>query len=128
MYWYLEVLKKYATFEGRARRKEYWFFTLVSTAISLALGYVEGFLGLFTGTELSVLSLIYLVFVFLPTLAVAVRRLHDIGRSGWWYLLNLVPLVGSIVVLIFLVQDSQPEDNQYGANPKRAHSSTTPIS
>lgn len=120
MYYFLEVLRKYAVFSGRARRKEYWYFTLVSMLISFGLSYIEGWLGVFPETEYGVLSLIYLLIVIIPTTAVGVRRLHDVGRRGWWYLLNLIPFVGTIIVLIFLVQDSQPGDNQYGPNPKAA--------
>ncbi len=107
MNWYLEVLKKYAVFSGRARRKEYWMFFLFHMIISIALGFIEGILGS------SMLFYIYYLAVLLPSIAVGVRRMHDTGRSGWWLLLPLVNLV-------FLVQDSQPTDNKYGPNPKAA--------
>ncbi len=118
MNWYLEALRKYATFSGRARRKEYWLFTLFNILISLALGAIEGFLDLFPNTEQSVLAMIYGLAVFLPGLAVTVRRLHDTGRSGWWMWIALVPLIGVIVLLVFLAKDSEPGKNRYGPNPK----------
>lgn len=119
MNWYVEVLKKYATFGGRARRKEYWMFVLISTLVYVGLGIIDSVTGTF-GAEsgIGLLSGLYCLATLLPGLAVAVRRLHDTNRSGWWFLIFLVPIIGAIVLLVFLVQDSQPESNQYGANPK----------
>lgn len=114
MNWYLDVLKNYAVFNGRARRKEYWMFMLFNILISFAIGFIEGFLG-----SSGVIGLIYALAVLVPSIAVAIRRLHDTGRSGWWVLLGLVPVLG-IILLIFLVLDSQPNDNEYGPNPKAA--------
>ncbi len=114
MNWYFEVLKKYAVFSGRARRKEYWMFFLFNIIIFIALGVIEGITGIN-----SVLTLCYMLAILLPGLAVSVRRLHDTGKSGWWLLIGIVPLIG-IVILVFLVQDSQAGDNQYGPNPKAA--------
>lgn len=125
MEWYIKVLKNYAEFEGRARRKEYWMFTLINFLIVMGLQAVlfsvagmnpESSLGLLLSGILGIYSL----GVFIPSLAVGVRRLHDTGRSGWWLLIGLVPVIGFIVLLVFLVQDSQPGSNQYGANPKGA--------
>ena len=115
MNWYLEALKKYAVFSGRARRSEYWMFTLFNVIISFVLGFIEGYMG---GT--GVIGLIYTLAVLIPGLSVAVRRLHDTERSGWWLLIGFVPVVGIIVLLVFLVQDSKPGSNQYGNNPKAA--------
>ena len=123
MEWYIKVLKNYAEFEGRARRKEYWMFTLVNFLIVMALQAVlfmvagmnpESALGLLLSGILGIYSL----GVFIPSLAVGVRRLHDTGRSGWWLLIGIVPVIGFIVLLVFLVQDSQAGSNQYGQNPK----------
>ena len=100
------MLKKYATFQGRARRKEYWLFLLVSTLISLAIAVVEALAG-----DSQILINIYNWGLLLPTIAVGVRRLHDSDRSGWWLLLP-------IVNLIFLIQDGTPGDNRFGPNPK----------
>ena len=119
MNWYLEVLKKYADFNGRARRKEYWMFFLFNVIISIALLIVDGILGTSAvpGT-MGLLGVIYLLALLVPGIAVAIRRLHDTGRSGWWILIGLVPFVGGIVLIVFLVQDSTPGDNQFGRNPK----------
>lgn len=115
MNWYLEVLKKYAVFEGRARRKEYWMFFLFNFIIVFALGIIEELIG---GPGL--ISTLYLLAVLIPSIAVGVRRLHDIGRSGWWLLIGVIPLIGGIVLLVFFVKDSSAGPNQYGANPKGA--------
>jgi len=117
MNWYLIGLKKYAVFTGRARRKEYWMFVLFSFIITFALGFIEGIVGI--GPEnVSVLASIYGLAVLIPSLAVSVRRLHDTNRSGWWLLIGLVPLIGTIVLLVFMVQDGQPGENQYEPNLK----------
>ncbi len=118
MNWYIEVLKKYAVFSGRARRKEYWMFALFNFIISFLLGIVAGFAGAVIGTNLSILSILYTFAVLLPSIAVGVRRLHDTDRSGWWLLVVLIPIIGWIALLIFSVQDSTPGENNYGANPK----------
>ena len=113
MNWFITALKKYAVFTGRSRRKEYWFFVLFYLLIAIALGIVDGVTGLGVLSPLGTLALL------VPSIAVAIRRLHDVGKSGWWLLLGLVPLVG-LVLLYFMVQDSQPGGNEYGPNPKEA--------
>jgi uncharacterized membrane protein YhaH (DUF805 family) len=119
MDWYLEVLKKYAVFEGRAGRKEYWFFILFNILISMALGYVDWLTGnINPETGLGILSGIYALGVMIPGMAVSVRRLHDTGRSGWWLLITFVPVIGAIVFIYFMVLDSNPEINEYGPSPK----------
>jgi uncharacterized membrane protein YhaH (DUF805 family) len=114
MQWYLNVLKNYVNFNGRARRKEYWMFTLITVIITIILSIVE----LILGFEEAVITALYSLAVMLPTLAVTIRRLHDTGRSGWWFLISLIPLIGAIVILVFTVQDSQVDENKYGPNPK----------
>jgi len=114
MNWYIGVLKKYAVFSGRARRKEYWMFTLVNVIILLVLAGVEKALGILGP------SVIYALAVLLPGLAVSIRRLHDTDRSGWWMLLSLVPFIGAVVLLVFMVLDSNPGGNRFGPNPKAA--------
>lgn len=110
--YFLDVVKnKYAQFDGRARRSEYWYFMLFNILISMGIGIVGTFL------DLSFLSMIYSLAIFVPGIAVAVRRLHDTGRSGFWILIGLIPLIGVIVLIVFLVEDSKPA-NQYGPNPK----------
>jgi uncharacterized membrane protein YhaH (DUF805 family) len=118
MNWYLTVLKKYAVFSGRAQRAEYWYFVLFNLIFSFVLGAVDGVLGTTTATGVQILRLIYTLAVMIPSVAVGVRRLHDIGRSGWWLLLVLVPVIGLIALTVFFVFDSQPEANEYGPNPK----------
>ncbi len=120
MNWYLGVLKKYAVFSGRARRKEYWMFILVNVIIAFVLGLIDGIVGVALESDQSLLTTLYTLAILLPSLAVGVRRLHDTGRSAWWLLIALVPIIGPIVLLVFLVQDSQHGDNQYGPNPKVA--------
>ncbi|REE56267.1 uncharacterized membrane protein YhaH (DUF805 family) [Paenibacillus taihuensis] len=112
MHWYGKVISNYVGFTGRARRKEYWMFLLFNIIISIILGIIEGISGS------GLLSKLYSLFIFLPSLAVTVRRLHDTGKSGWWVLIGLVPIVGFIVLLIFTCLDSDPGTNQYGENPK----------
>jgi uncharacterized membrane protein YhaH (DUF805 family) len=112
MKYYIEVLKKYAVFQGRARRAEYWYFVLFNIIASLLLGLVDGLLG--TGF----IGFLYYILVFLPSLAVQVRRLHDVGKSGWWILIGLIPLIGWIWLLVLLVKDSDAGENKYGPNPK----------
>lgn len=106
MNWYIAVLKKYAEFNGRARRQEFWMFVLISFVASLILSFIRP------------LWMIYNFAVLIPSIAVCTRRLHDTGRSGWWQLLALVPVIGAIVVLVFAAQDGQPGDNRFGPNPK----------
>ncbi|MFI5707888.1 DUF805 domain-containing protein [Kribbella sp. NPDC051620] len=121
MQWYTDVIKKYAEFSGRARRKEYWMFVLFNVIISIVISIVDRIAGLTYGAaNTGVLSTIYSLAVLLPSLAVGARRLHDTGRSGWWLLINLVPCVGWIVFLVFAIQEGNAGDNQYGPDPKAA--------
>ena len=113
MNWYLEVLKKYAVFSGRARRKEYWLFILFNTIISFALILIE-----YSAGGPGIVAGLYYLAVAIPSLAVLVRRLHDTNRSGWWFFIGFVPLVGGIILFVFTVLDSQPGENRYGPNPK----------
>ena len=115
MNWYLSVLKNYAAFGGRARRKEYWMFVLFNIIITIALIAVEAVIG-----SRGILEGLYMLGIIVPSIAVLVRRLHDTGRSGFWFFIALVPLIGGLVLLYFLVQDGQPGENNYGSNPKSA--------
>ena len=118
MNWYLTVLQKYFQFSGRARRKEYWFFVLFNTIISIALTVIDGLTGTLSAESgMGLLSGIYTLAVLIPSIAVAFRRLHDTGRSAWWFLILFIPLIGIIVLLVFLLQDSK-EENEYGVSPK----------
>ena len=112
------LTQKYVDFSGRARRSEYWYFFLFGIIVSVVAGIIDGILG--TRNTLGSYGLIggiASLALLLPNLGVGARRLHDTGRSGWWLLIGLIPLIGWIVLLVFFVQDSQP-DNQYGPNPK----------
>src|SRR5918995_5229130 len=119
--WYLEALKKYAVFSGRSRRMEYWYFVLFNIIVSIVLGVIDALLdtrGSVMGAGL--LSGLYGLAILIPSLAVSVRRLHDIDRSGWWILIALVPLIGTIVLLVFALLEGTPGNNRYGPNPKEA--------
>ena len=109
--------KKYVDFSGRARRSEYWYFFLFTIIVSIVAGIIDGILGTRSSNGTGLVGAIASLALLLPTLGVGVRRLHDTGRSGWWLLIGLIPLIGAIVLLVFFVQDSHP-DNQYGPNPK----------
>ncbi len=114
MDWYIKVLKKYANFEGRARRQEYWMFLLINLIIIFVIGLIDGLTG-----DSGIIGMIYSLFVFIPSLAVGIRRLHDIGKTGWWIVISFVPIIGFFVLVYFFVQDGEAE-NQWGPNPKTA--------
>lgn len=129
MNWYLQALKKYAVFEGRARRKEYWFFVLFNVLALVALGMLDVLLGTYSEeTEVGLFSGLYALAVLIPSLAVTVRRLHDTNRSGWWVLIHFIPIIGAIVMLVFTVLDSQPGANRFGPNPKGVIGPGKPVS
>ncbi len=112
--WYLKVLGQYTDFSGRARRKEYWMFVLANFIITAVLSVIDYIIGynIFVG--------LYSIAILIPSLAVCVRRLHDIGKSGWWMLICLIPVIGEIWLIVLFCQDSQYGANQWGANPKMA--------
>lgn len=119
MNWYLKCWKQYADFSGRARRKEYWIFSLINYIIIfflyiLQIVMIESTLWLI----FPIIFFLYAVAVFLPGLAVNIRRLHDIGKSGWWYLIYLIPIIGAIWLIVLMCLDSEPGENQWGENPK----------
>lgn len=120
MNWYLKCFKQYADFSGRARRKEYWHFVLFNVIISFVLGFIDGFTGMIISEEysLGVLSGIYSLAVLIPGIAVGVRRLHDIGKSGWNYFLALIPLVGTLILLIWFLREGERCSNNWGEDPK----------
>ncbi|KQZ89910.1 hypothetical protein ASD62_11975 [Phycicoccus sp. Root563] len=111
------VLRKYVVFSGRARRSEYWWYVLFEVIVSAVARLLDS--GLFDTKSGSTgpIALIVALGLFLPSLAVTVRRLHDGGRSGWWILIGLIPLIGAVVLIVFLVKDSVP-DNEHGPSPK----------
>ena len=115
MDWYLTVLKKYTELNGRARRKEYWMFCLINLLIYIGCAVIDTVIG-----SWGIVSMIYSLAVLVPSITVTVRRLHDTGRPGWWLAIVLVPLIGALVLLVFMVLDSEPEANDFGPNPKLA--------
>jgi uncharacterized membrane protein YhaH (DUF805 family) len=116
---YINVLKKYATFNGRARRSEYWMFYLFHLIAIFLIMFIDILTGSFdSDVGLGAFTGLYIILTLLPTLAVTVRRLHDINRSGWWILLTFIPLIGPITLFVFSVLDSHPNANDFGENPK----------
>ena len=109
-------LSKYADFSGRARRSEYWWFVLFNVLVSIVASILDSIVGTKSGGT-GLFGVIAALALLLPGLAVGARRLHDTGRTGWWLLIGLIPCIGFIVLIVFFVQDSHP-DNQYGASPK----------
>jgi uncharacterized membrane protein YhaH (DUF805 family) len=120
MKYFIHVLKNYANFNGRSRRKEYWMYILFYYLFLMLVVFLDNLLEItiIENIPYGPLSIGYLLLLIIPTLAVAVRRLHDIGKSGWWMLISLVPLIGGIWFFILSVTDSQLEENIYGKNPK----------
>ena len=123
MEWYLKVLSQYADFSGRARRKEYWMFTLFHAIAAAVLSVID----IILFGDPSFFYGLYLLGTFIPILAVSVRRLHDIGKSGWWYLIILIPIIGGLILFIFSVMDSEPGSNNWGPNPKEKKPLTTTL-
>lgn len=111
MDYFIGALKKYADFTGRARRKEFWMFILVYFILSIVVGVLDAMLGM------GFLAIIFSLGLLIPNISITARRLHDTGRSGWWQLIALIPLIGFIILIVFLVQDSH-DANDYGINPK----------
>jgi uncharacterized membrane protein YhaH (DUF805 family) len=107
MEFFIEALKKYADFTGRARRQEYWMFILIYMIINIVIAVLG----------LDLISIIVGFGLFIPSISIAARRLHDTSRSGWWQLIALVPIIGFIILIVFLAQDSHGT-NDYGVNPK----------
>lgn len=128
MNYYLSALKKYKDFDGRARRKEYWMFTLFNFITAIILSIFDRSLNLYMHSPsafssygikyIGVLSAIYSLFIFLPCLGVQVRRLHDTNRSGLLVCLALIPVIGTIALWVLYCQDSTDGENEYGLNPK----------
>jgi uncharacterized membrane protein YhaH (DUF805 family) len=120
MNWYLKVLKQYADFNGRARRKEYWMFVLFNIIFAIVAMLLDNMLGMSISPEVPYgpIYILYGLALFIPGLAVAVRRLHDIGKSGWMILVALIPLIGGIWLLILLVKEGDSGSNEYGPDPK----------
>ena len=119
MNWYIQVLKKYAVFSGRARRKEYWMFALFNLIFIIVAAILDNILGTaIEGVGYGLFYFLYVLAILIPGLAVAVRRLHDTGKSGWMILIVLIPFVGWIWLLVLMILDSNPGENKYGPSPK----------
>ncbi len=114
-HWYIDVWKKCGDISGRARRMEYWTFILFHYIVLIVLGVAEGMTN-----KSNFMGGLYSLVAVVPLITVGIRRMHDIGKSGWWLLIGLLPCAGGIILLIFLVRDSEPGTNQYGPNPQRA--------
>ena len=129
MNWYLKCVNQYADFRGRARRKEYWMFILWNIVIASALGafmmvtmafdeYADSTLSSIPLGISFFLYILYALFIFIPSLAVCVRRLHDIGKSGWWLLIDVIPVIGPIILLVWYCTEGQRCENEWGPDPK----------
>jgi uncharacterized membrane protein YhaH (DUF805 family) len=126
MNWFLRALKKYAVFSGRSQRSEYWFFSLVALSLYIPLLIVDHLLGVVDEDgDMGLLSGALLLALLLPGLSVSVRRLHDVGMSGWWFLLSFVPILGDIAMIVIFCLDSEPGENRYGPNPKLQRASAS---
>ena len=119
MSWFLKVVRdNYANFSGRARRAEYWYYTLFYLLIYVGLFILD--IVLAANNIPGVLALLFALAMFIPSIAVCARRLHDTGRTGWWQLISFIPFIGAIVLLVFLVQEGSFDRNEYGPSPKKA--------
>ncbi len=112
MSWYIQAIKNYCNFSGRARRTEYWMFALISAVIVFVLGIIDGIIGI------KLLTGLYSLFIVIPELSLSFRRLHDIDKSAWWLLIAFVPVVGAIILLVFSLKEGTIGANTYGADPK----------
>ena len=111
MDYFIGALKKYADFTGRARRKEYWMFYFIYMILIIVISVLDAVL------SVGVFSIIFTLGMLIPSISIAARRLHDTGRSGWWQLIAFIPLIGLIILIVFLAQDGH-DANEYGENPK----------
>ena len=119
MEYYLKALENYANFNGRSRRKEYWMFNLFNFIFAVVTMILDNLFGLtFDLAPYGSIYALYGLCVFIPSFAVSVRRLHDVGKSGWMILISIIPIVGAIWLLVLFLTDSDPGENEYGQNPK----------
>ena len=114
MEWFIKCIKQYADFKGRARRKEYWMFALFYSIFSIAAMLIDAILW----EEIPIFEILFDLFIFIPYLAVCIRRLHDTGNSGWWVIISLIPIIGTIWFLVLVCSNSEPGTNEWGDNPK----------
>lgn len=119
---YISVLKNYVGFSGRASRREFWMFVLVNAIISFAISLVFGFIN----RDISdLVQGLYILAIIIPNIALSFRRLHDINKSAWWYLLILIPIVGAIILIVWAIKPGDTGPNQYGPDPKGTDGSAT---
>ncbi|MGD1894972.1 MAG: DUF805 domain-containing protein [Cyclobacteriaceae bacterium] len=118
MKYYFDAFRNYANFSGRSRRSAYWYFTLFHLLAVVLLTFTDIALGM-SAEGYGVLTTLYILGTIIPSLSLTVRRLHDTGRSGWYILIGLIPIIGSIILFVFYVENSQPGSNQYGPHPKQ---------
>lgn len=147
MKWYIHCIKNYANFKGRARRKEFWMFILFNIIFGIAISIldrilgtvytidysemyrnIEGFNNMNFTYSFGYLYLLYNLIIILPALAVAIRRLHDVGKSGWWYFISFIPFIGFIWFIVLMCTAGNTYENEYGPDPKDPSSSNTFIS
>lgn len=122
------VLQKYADFSGRAGRREYWMFTLIVICIYLVLGLLAGLFGdNILGMLFTTVYVLTALALFVPSLAVTIRRLHDTDRSGWWFLISFVPIVGPFILLYFLILAGTPDSNRFGPAPAPTQGQLPPL-
>jgi len=121
MSWYLAVVRNYAGFKGRARRKEYWMFVFFNIIFTIIAMVIDNILGtIITPTYYGLFYVLYALIVLIPSLAVGVRRLHDVGKSGWFLFIALIPIIGAIWLLVLMCSDGESGANMYGPNPKES--------
>ncbi|WP_201615993.1 DUF805 domain-containing protein [Psychrobacter urativorans] len=113
--WFKKGLRNYVNFSGRARRKEYWYFVLVQFILMFIAMVLDAVI---FNSETGLFYVLVALGLFLPSIAVGVRRLHDTSRSGWWLLMSLIPLIGTIILLVFFASDTKPETNRWGPPAK----------
>ena len=118
MEWMLLPLKRYAQFKGRSRRKEFWMFFLLQVILLIAAMVADGLIFGVSAESTGPVGLVLAIALLIPGLAVGVRRLHDISKSGWWVLIALIPLIGLIILIVFFVKDGVPGPNDHGPDPK----------
>ena len=119
MDWFLYALQRYREFSGRSRRKEFWMYTLFYLLLAIGALFLDNLFGFISiGDVRGPFYTLFVVIMFLPTIAVSVRRLHDVGKSGWWLLVGIIPVIGFIWLLIYMARDGDVGPNKYGPNPK----------
>lgn len=124
MEWYLKAMNQYADFEGRARRKEYWMYILIYIVIIVSVNFLGIMISGFNSLSYNLLYFGVALIHLIPNLSVGVRRLHDVGKSGWWYLIVIIPLIGAIVLLVWFCTEGEAGPNKWGPNPKDENSGT----